>query len=52
MTKGEQIQNRIDNCCKAASRTKGLMRKCWIAKMNALILKREDMTIAELSEEV
>lgn len=52
MTKYEQIQARIENCEKAAGRTTGAMRDCWLEKMEALKTKRDNMTLEQAGEQI
>lgn len=52
MTKYEQIQTRIENCEKAAGRTEGSMRDCWLEKMEALKTKRDNMTLEEAGQPI
>jgi hypothetical protein len=51
MTKCENLQNKIDLCTKAASRTTGRMRDIWINHADNLKEKLLKMSVKELQEE-
>lgn len=51
MTKCENLQNKIDLCTKAASRTTGRMRDIWINHADSLKEKLLKMSVKELQEE-